>query len=63
MTATSAQAFRKGMKKGMSIISNPDPKRLRSRRHQTSKTNLVGEAWTLTGTQISLAMSSYRKSK
>ena len=47
----------------MSIISNPAPKRLRSRRHQISKTNLVGKAWALTGTQISLAMTSYRKSK
>lgn len=63
MTDTSAQAFRKGEKKGMLIISNPDPKRLRSRRRQISKTNLVGKAWALTETQISLAMSSYRKSK
>ena len=61
MTITSAQAFQRGMRKGLDIVSHPDPKRLRTKRRELATRSLVGEAWKDTGVPLSKAMRDFRQ--
>lgn len=55
--AVVSEAYLRGCKKGLSIVANPNPRRLEKTRAAINQRQLVGAAWISTGQTLQAVMS------